>query len=286
MRTRTLLSIPRTIAFARQYSVKVAAEEPILTVKNIPAPHTGQISILKINRPQAKNALSRALVQGLNQLFTKPNFTHAQSVPNGVRALIIASSTKGIFCAGADLKERATFTRQETDEFLATLRETFQKLEDLEIPTISAIDGVALGGGLELALCTTFRVCSPGTVLGLPETRIGIIPGAGGTVRLKRIVGEARALDMILTGRRVPAEEAEKWGLCQVAEGDAVEGAIKLAEQICGGAPIAINAALKAVKACTHEAEDECYKMVVDSSDRNEGLAAFREKRPVRFRGA
>lgn len=190
------------------------------------------------------------------------------------------------------------------------LQGTFTSLADLPIPTISAISSLALGGGLELALCTHFRVLASTAVVGLPETRLGIIPGAGGTYRLPALIGLARARDLILTGRRVSAPEAYFLGiadrLVEVVPEDEQDGAaqepdkesipslarraalsesVRLASEICEGGPIAIRAGIQAVKWQRESAENNMYERVVKSEDRNEALAAFQEKRKPVFKG-
>lgn len=190
-----------------------------------------------------------------------------------------------------------------TADFLANLRGTFAALSDLPVPTISAISSLALGGGLELALSTHFRVLTSNATVGLPETRLGIIPGAGGTHRLPALVGLARARDLILTGRRVAAPEAYFLGIAdrlvevvpederaasdilQVARKSALSEAVRLAQEICEGGPVAIRAGLQAVAWARPEKEDEMYQRVVNTEDRNEALKAFQEKRKPVFKG-
>ncbi|KAG5975964.1 hypothetical protein E4U55_007527 [Claviceps digitariae] len=302
--------------------------EPLIRVTNLPAPSTGHIRILELNRPTARNALSRAL---LSALQTEIHDLQRQYGPDGretglhresvsvsaagaelgpTRALVLASAVEACFCAGADLKERRGFTKAETADFLSTLRTTFTSLSELQIPTISAISSLALGGGLELALSTHFRVLSSNAIVGLPETRLGIIPGAGGTVRLPAIVGLPRARDLILTGRRVSAPEAYFLGLAdrlvevvvppaedtadgkqqgarvlELARQLALAEAVRLAHEICEGGPVAIRAALQAVAWARHEKEEEMYERVVETEDRDEALRAFAEKRKPVFKG-
>jgi methylglutaconyl-CoA hydratase len=188
-----------------------------------------------------------------------------------------------------------------TTAFLTQLRHTFTKLSALQIPTISAISSMALGGGLELALCTHMRVFGSTSTVGLPETRLAIIPGAGGTYRLPAIIGENRARDMILTGRRVTGAESYFMGLCNrlvevtpeeegrpdAAREKVLRESINLALGICEGGPIAIKQALKAVEGYRkgQKAENEAYAGVVDTEDRFEALKAFAEKRKPAFRG-
>ncbi|TDZ39140.1 putative enoyl-CoA hydratase 2 [Colletotrichum trifolii] len=316
---------PATIAF---YSTSTASDsnQSLITVTQLPAPGSGHIRILELNRPKARNALSKAL---LAQLRAQIDDVHSQYTETGdeapakqifggaagtdvkgpTRALILASQVEESFCAGADLKERKGFTQEETDEFLSNLRGTFNSIQSLPIPTISAISSIALGGGLELALSTHFRVLSSNALIGLPETRLGIIPGAGGTHRLPALIGLSRARDLILTGRRVSAPEAYFLGIAdrlveithdeaeKMGNGDKDKGAlmaarravmsesVRLATEICEGGPIAIRAGLQAVNWAREEVENKMYERVVATEDRNEALKAFSEKRKPVFKG-
>ncbi|KAI1385845.1 ClpP/crotonase [Hypoxylon trugodes] len=313
--------------FARLYSSDTG---PIIRVTNIPAPNSGHIRILELNRPSARNAISKALLAALRaevddvqaqytiegqELPQPPRFGGAAGIDQKgpTRALILASAVDASFCAGADLKERRGFTPEETSQFLANLRGTFASLSSLPIPTISAASSVALGGGLELALCTHFRVLASTATIGLPETRLGIIPGAGGTYRLPALIGLSRARDMILTGRRVSAPEAyflgiadrlvevlpedERDGVAQENGGGGEEGlpararnavlseSVRLASEICEGGPIAVRSALQAVSWAREEVENAMYERVVKTEDRDEALEAFKEKRKPVFKG-
>lgn len=193
------------------------------------------------------------------------------------------------------------FTISRTNEFLTKLRGTFRDLASLPIPTISGISSTALGGGLELALSTHLRVFGSSSVVGLPETRLAIIPGAGGTYRLPSVIGVNRARDLILTGRRVSGAESYFIGLCDrlveilpeeeqkegVAREKVLRESIKLAMDICEGGPVAIKQALQAVNGYQRgeEAENEAYAGVIETEDRYEALRAFSEKRKPVFRG-
>ena len=198
--------------------------------------------------------------------------------------------------------------------FLKALRSMLYNLSNLNIPTIAAISSVALGGGLELALATTFRVLSSTATVGLPETRLGVIPGAGGTHRLKNLIGEARAQRMILTGCRITGSTAYDWGLCEWVTADQLpvtddqrsehktavpEGrtipteqvldlAVDVAKDICRGAPVAVSAALTAVKMGKVAVANRMYERCISEGGRDvaEGLRAFGEKRQPRYRGA
>ncbi|KAI1394802.1 ClpP/crotonase [Hypoxylon fuscum] len=315
------------IRFLRLYSSDAG---PLIKVTNFPAPNSGHIRILELNRPSARNAISKALLAALraevddvqaqyttdgDELPPPKRFGGAAGIDEKgpTRALVLASAVDASFCAGADLKERRGFTPEETAQFLANLRGTFSSLSTLPIPTISAVSSLALGGGLELALSTHFRVLASTATVGLPETRLGIIPGAGGTYRLPALIGIARARDIILTGRRVSAPEAyflgiadrlvevlpedERDGVAQENSSNSSNGlpararnavlseAVRLASEICEGGPIAVRSALQAVSWAREEIENAMYERVVKSEDRNEALEAFKEKRKPIFKG-
>ncbi|GJN82618.1 enoyl-CoA hydratase/isomerase [Purpureocillium lilacinum] len=310
---------PSFLLLRRCYSSS-SSTEPLIRVTNLPAAGSGHIRVLELNRPSARNAISKALLASLraevddvhaqydaasgNELAGKHS-AGAQLGPT--RAMVLASAVDTCFCAGADLKERRGFTPQETAEFLTNLNATFTSLADLPIPTISAISSLALGGGLELALSTHFRVLTSNATVGLPETRLGILPGAGGTYRLPALVGLSRARDLVLTGRRVAAPEAYFLGIAdrlvevvpederdgagaaenilQVARKAALSEGVRLAQEICEGGPVAIRAALQAVAWARPEKEAEMYQRVVNTEDRNEALKAFQEKRKPVFKG-
>ncbi|KAJ1325710.1 methylglutaconyl-CoA hydratase [Microdochium nivale] len=305
-----------------------AAAEPssLITVTDVKAPGSGHIRVLELNRPAARNAISRGLLSALRaevdavQSQYDADGNEVASLTGGetgpTRALVLASAIDTSFCAGADLKERKGFTQEETAAFLKNLRSTFTALAALPVPTISAISSLALGGGLELALSTHFRVLTSTAAVGLPETRLGILPGAGGTYRLPGLIGMPRARDLILTGRRVSAPEAYFLGIADRLvevlpdeagpEGEAhtaeterlaleaVPGkarrlalaeAVRLAMEICEGGPVAVRAALQAVGWAREEVENEMYQRVVATEDRDEALRAFGEKRKPVFKG-
>ncbi|BCR85672.1 putative mitochondrial methylglutaconyl-CoA hydratase (Auh) [Aspergillus chevalieri] len=281
-----------------RHSYSTSSDNDVIKTQQVPAPGSGNIRVLLLNRPNARNALSKSL---LDSLAKQVQSISAEGGTGPTRALVLASSTDTAFCAGADLKERAGMSKDEVKEFLAKLRGTFRDISALPIPTISSISSIALGGGLELGLTTHFRVFGSSTIVGLPETRLAIIPGAGGTYRLPALIGVNRARDMILTGRRVSGPESYFIGLCDrlvevlpeeeqkegVAREKVLKESIKLAMDICEGGPVAIKEALSAVQGYQRgeAAENEAYDGVMETEDRIEALRAFIEKRKPAFRG-
>ncbi|OXA60173.1 methylglutaconyl-CoA hydratase, mitochondrial [Folsomia candida] len=252
----------------------------------------GKIAIMAFNRPQAKNSFGRNVVGKFMEYVDVLRFE------KDVRALIIRSVVPGIFCAGADLKERLKMKPEEVGPLVAKMRRVLSDIEMLPMPVIAALDGAALGGGLELALACDLRVASTTAKMGLVETRLAIIPGAGGTQRLSRIIGVAKAKELIFTGRIVDGSEAKEIGLVnQVAEqnknGDgAYLRAVELAEEIIPNGPIGVRMAKisisrgKEVDISTGLAiEEACYAQVIPTKDRIEGLVAFKEKRPPHYKG-
>lgn len=268
-----------------------------LRVSNVDAPHVGTIRIIQLCRPETKNAISRQMLQELKQQIVE---IHSEKSASGTRALILASALDDIFCAGADLKERKNMSLSETQEFLIALRAMFSRLAALPIPTIACVSGLALGGGLELALCCHLRVFASNARVGLPETRLAIIPGAGGTYRLSKVVGLSNALDLALTGRHLEASEAASMGLCNRlvavdAEGAcqsadmkralSIETGIALAQEICMGGPVAVRAAVSVLAFPSEAMENAAYDSVLETKDRIEALQAYSEKRKAIFTG-
>ncbi|TDL29693.1 ClpP/crotonase [Rickenella mellea] len=248
------------------------------------------VKCLSLNRPQSKNAISMRLLEELTSCLEI-----AQYDPD-LRVLILRSTTTGAFCAGADLVERRTMSQARVSKFLADLRTALSNLENLSVPTIAAIDGPALGGGLELALACDLRVAANGvSKIGLPETRLGIIPGAGGTQRAARLLGVSKAKDLIFTGRMLTAHDAHTLGLVDYISQpheSAFDRAVQLAEEMTPNAPLALKAAKLAISRAPElslesglDFERACYQPLLTTKDRDEALLAFKEKRPPVFKG-
>jgi enoyl-CoA hydratase/carnithine racemase len=242
---------------------------------------------LVMSRPEAMNAMNGALLDALAAEV------EGVCIRGGVRALILAGNERA-FSAGADLKERAGMNAEETRAFLRKIRGIMDKVERVPFPTLAAIEGVAFGGGLELALSCDLRVLGKSARCGLTETSLGIIPGAGGTQRLPRLIGAARAKELIFTARRLSADDAYAWGLCThiVDAGRAVAKCEELAAEIAKNAPLAVEAAKAAIDGGVGAGiteglllEQRAYEITLTTEDRREALTAFAEKRPPVFHG-
>ncbi|WP_437997841.1 enoyl-CoA hydratase-related protein [Sorangium sp. So ce185] len=249
----------------------------------------GAVAVLTIDRADRRNALSRDALLAFGRLGRELVDDPA------VRAIVITGAGDKAFCAGADLKERQGMSPDDVRRQVGLYRTELGVLARSPKPVIAAINGVAFGGGLELALICDLRVAAPHAELALPETSLGIIPGAGGTQRLPRVVGEARAKEMILLGRRLAAAEALAWGLVNRVSPEGtpvVDDAIAWIEPIASGAPIAQAAALRAIEDGYDvpldlglEVERVHYDETLRSEDRLEALRAFAEKRKPVYRG-
>ncbi|MED4129556.1 enoyl-CoA hydratase [Shouchella miscanthi] len=247
-----------------------------------------EVVTLTLDRPQVANALSTQLLKELNvQVEALRNDSQA-------RVVIIRSAGEKAFCAGADLKERIAMTEEEVREAVRLIGDTIQAISTLPQPVIVAANGLALGGGLELALAADLRVFSESAQYGLTETSLAIIPGAGGTQRLTRMIGVGKAKELIYTARRISGKEAEHIGLCEYAVSSAqvYEKAVELATVIAQNGPVAIRAAKQAIDVgldCTMEdglkVENNAYQQTIYTEDRMEGLNAFKEKRKPRYQG-
>jgi len=246
------------------------------------------ICYLILNRPEVYNSLNRELVASLHEALDRLAFDKT------VRAVIVTGEGEKAFCAGADLKERRTMTEHEVLQFLHALQSAFLKLERLPKPVIAAINGVAFGGGTELALACDLRGMASHAKMGLTETSLGIIPGAGGTQRLPRLVGKGKAKELIYTARHVGADEALAIGLVNrvVEPSDLMAEVRRLAEEIVKNAPLAITQAKFAIDRGMEvdletglALETNAYQVLLPTKDRLEGLQAFQEKRKPNYIG-
>ncbi|CAN6279401.1 unnamed protein product [Urochloa humidicola] len=280
-----------SLFFARALQI-LAQPEPV-RLQKLAAPDSGILE-LRLERPEVKNAINWDVMRRLRSAIEKIQADATAKV------VLVASSVPGAFCAGADLKvwtcsERRLMGSSEVGEYARSLRSTFTSFEALPIPTIAVIEGAALGGGLELALSCDLRICGENAELGLPETGLAIIPGAGGTQRLPRIVGGSRAKELIFTGRRCDAAEAVRMGLANycVPAGEAYQKALDIAREITQKGPLGIRMAKKAIDrgmevsdmSSALAVEGECYEQLLHTQDRLEALAAFAEKRKPAYTG-
>ncbi len=244
-------------------------------------------AVLTLNRPEALNALSFAILGEIGAAME-------QAAKSSARALIITGAGPKAFCAGADIKELGGRDLVAQKRAVELGQAIFAKLDDLSIASVAVINGYAFGGGLELALACTFRLATPNAKMACPEIKLGLIPGYGGTQRLPRIVGEARALDLVMTGRTVDAAEAERIGLVsKIVTGEPVVEGLAFARSFTGYSLPVLGFARAAVQRALTVPLREGLKIEADLStlayrtdDASEGIAAFAEKRPSRFRDA
>jgi len=246
------------------------------------------VAVVTLNRPNVMNSFNFALLHALR------DEVESLGVDSSIRVIVITGSGEKAFCSGADLKERTTLTPAQVKEFIMTIRNLFTSIELMNKPVIAAVNGVALGGGTELALASDIRIASMNASMGLTETRLAIIPGAGGTQRLPRLVGKGKGKELIFTGRRVGAQEALDIGLVNkiCPHEDLLDESMKMAAMICETGPVAIEQAKYAINygletdlSTGLAIESNAYWTVIPTEDRLEGLAAFREKRKPVYKG-
>ena len=247
-----------------------------------------QVAVLTLNRPEAMNAINFEMLHSIRAAVESIRFNPE------VRVVIITGSGGKAFCAGADLKERSTMPELKVREFIFTIRRLFSDIESLNKPVIAAVNGFALGGGTEMTLACDIRIASMNASMGLTETRLAIIPGAGGTQRLPRLIGRGKAKELIFTGRRVDAREAHDIGLVnRICEPDLLmDEARNMAKMICEAGPIAIGQAKYAIDAGIETdlntglaIESNAYWITIPTKDRMEGITAFLEKRKPVYEG-
>jgi len=241
-------------------------------------------AILTLNRPEALNALSFSILDEIAASIDR-------AASSSARALIVTGAGPRAFCAGADIKELGGRNLVAQKRGAEKGQAIFAKLDTLSIASVAVINGFAFGGGLELALACTFRIATPNAKLACPEIKLGLIPGYGGTQRLPRIVGETRALELVMTGRTVDATEAERIGLVsKIVAGDPVAEGIAFARNFTGYSLATLGFARAAVQRALTVSLQEGLKIEADLStlayrtnDAAEGIAAFIDKRPPRF---
>lgn len=259
-----------------------------MNYENILIAIENKIAIVTLNRPTKLNALNKNTLAELNLAFTDLEKNEA------VQVIILTGSGEKAFVAGADIAEFSDFSGAEGIQLASEgHQKVFDHIENLKKPVIGAINGFALGGGLELAMACHFRVASDTAKMGLPEVTLGLIPGYGGTQRLPQLVGKGRAMEMILTAAMISATEAKEYGLVNhvVPQGEIIEFCQTLAQKIIKNAPIALTEAIQAINASFDktqngfETEINAFGRLFDTADFKEGTTAFLEKRKANFSG-
>jgi len=257
-------------------------------MNNIKFQKEKHIAYVTIDRPDSLNCFNYETLVELGDLIDR---LHTDS---DVRVVIFTGAGEKAFSVGADLKERRTLSDEDVKRNIYKIGEVFSAIDQLPQPTIAAINGFAFGGGMELALACDFRVAAAGTQMGLTETSLAIIPGAGGTQRLPRLVGQAKALELILTARRIKSEEAFHYGLITLVapKESLLDECFKLADMMLANGPVALQQAKFAVKHGMNadlqtglQIERKAYEVTIPTEDRLEALAAFSEKRKPIFKG-
>src|SRR6202050_3617092 len=265
----------------------MSATEVSTSFENITYEVKGSIAYITMNRPKVMNALNRKTVEELSTAF------HAAKEDVTVKGIILTGTGEKAFIAGADIAELSTIDGQKAGEFSEKGQEVLLFIESLGKPVIAAVNGFALGGGCETALACTVRIASENARFGLPEVKLGIIPGYGGTQRLPRLVGKGRALQMILTGEMINAQEAYRIGLVNevVPAPELVGRAEAVLKQMAGNAPLSVRYALQSVNKGLETSlseglliESSLVAICTSTEDKKEGSSAFLEKRAANFK--
>jgi enoyl-CoA hydratase len=255
---------------------------------NVKTENRDGVLVITVDRPKVLNALNAQTVEELRQAF------EAARDDDGVKCVILTGAGEKAFVAGADIGELAQMTPITGKQVAEKGQRTFRAIERFPKPVIAAINGFALGGGCELALACHIRIASENAQLGLPEVTLGIIPGYGGTQRMARLLGKGKALELILTGDRIKADEAERIGLVNkvVPADQLMSAAEKMGRTIASRGPLAVRAAIEAVMSGSEMPFDEgqfleatLFGLLASTEDMKEGMGAFLEKRAANFSG-
>jgi enoyl-CoA hydratase len=251
-------------------------------------PDADGLALVTINRPEKLNALNQAVISELGEAFRM-----AREYVS-VKALILTGAGERAFVAGADIGELAKVDAIEAERLSRRGQEIFRTLETLRKPSVAAINGFALGGGLELAMCCTIRIASPNAKLGQPEVKLGIVPGYGATQRLPRLIGRGRALELLLSGESIDAAEAHRIGLVNALapQGELIAAAKQWARKVTANGPLAVALTMESVDTGLDGGlqsglrfEAMAFGLTAASDDRREGTTAFLEKRKAIFTG-
>jgi enoyl-CoA hydratase/carnithine racemase len=246
-----------------------------------------QVAVVRLERPEALNAVSGAMADEIGEAFREA------AADRSVWAIVLTAAGEKAFSVGADLKERAGFTLEDYHRNRKQIRGMFEAIRSTPQAVVAAPFGFALGGGFELVLSSDLAVAAEGTLMGLPEARVGLLPAGGGTQLLTRKVGPARAKELVFTGARLDAAEWERLGVVTkvVPAADVLGEALALAEEVCKSSPVVVREAKRAIDAALGvsleegiEVEHAAWEVVIESDDRAEGIAAFSEKRDPRWR--
>ena len=245
----------------------------------------GNIGLITLNRPKSLNAINTQMVDEIGQALDAWKDVD-------LSAVILTGSGEKAFAAGADISQMSGFSAMDAQRFALAGQRILRKLEHFPAPTIAAVNGFALGGGCELAMCCDLILAAPNALFGQPEVKLGVIPGFGGTQRLVRRVGRQVALELMMTGRNVKAEEAVQLGIALRVEEDVLAGALKLAGKIAANGPVAVRLVKQVVDDTDRldldvglTAEASAFGLCFATEDQKEGMGAFLEKRPANFTG-
>ena len=251
-------------------------------------PDANGVAVLTINRPEKLNALNEATISELSQAF------RLAREDSSIKGLVVTGAGAKAFVAGADIGELARVNAVEAERLSRRGQEAFRALETLRKPSVAAVNGFALGGGMELAMSCTIRIASPNAKFGQPEVKLGLVPGYGGTQRLPRLVGRGRALDLLLSGEMIDAAEAHRIGLVNAiaAQADLLNTARAWLAKVLANGPLAVALTMEAVDAGLEGGLDAglrfeamAFGVAAASEDRREGTSAFLEKRKAAFTG-